>query len=100
MAAPHTAEVVDFRTLRRDKRERDCKNELRKRGIHTRELVLMKLEVMERDLAHWHRRWQTAQFLNERMLIYLRLANERFAASETLLRIAEAEVERLRKLLG
>ncbi len=105
MAVPdRQAEVVDFRTARDEKRERECKYQLRgmglpMRGMGLEESFLVKLEVMEWDLEHWSRKARTAQYLNGRMLAILREANARHAASEALLADALAELERLRALL-
>ena len=97
-AAP-SAKVLTFSEARREKREHEFRQELRAKGIHTRELVLLQREAQMENSAYWHRRWQTAHYINERMMIFLSLANERFAASELLLGMAEAEVERLKALI-
>ena len=94
------ATVVDFREKRREQREREFRQELRNRGLHTRELVLLHLEAVERDLEHWQRRAQTARFIMGRMFEFLRMAGEREAQSRRLLADALAELERVRGLIA
>jgi hypothetical protein len=102
MAEP--AQVIDWRTARDERRQREYRNELQRmglpmRGMELEQSVLLKMETMQWDLAHWHEKARTAAFLNTRMLTLLRLSNERLRASELLLKHAEAEIERLRALL-
>ena len=98
-AAQETAQVISFSEQRRAKREHEQRQELRRLGIHTRELVLMQRESLMESAAHWYRRWQTARFLNGRMLMLLNEANKCRAESERLLAEARAECERLRGML-
>ena len=93
------ATVVDFREKRREQREREFKDELRSRGIHTRELVLLHLEACRGNMEYWHGKAMLARYLNARMLELLRLANKRCAESKALAESYAAEVERLRGLI-
>ena len=93
------AEVTDWREQRNQRREREFRQQLRAVGAPTRETALMKMEAMQTDANYWYRRWQTAQFLNKRMMEFLGMANARRAESERLLKACEAENERLRGLL-